>query len=346
MRFAASGYLLGIFLGLGLLILGLWWQSRQAKKWHKVFRRDIWDALTSDLSPKHRRLKAILYYLSFVFVCLALARPQLGSSLQATKSLGVELIIALDVSESMLAEDNKPSRLQFAKSEINRLVDRLGGDNLGLVAFAGSAFLVSPITTDKGAIKLFLDGLSPLSVSSQGTNVAEALKSASEAFERGGREGEDGVQKPTRVVLVASDGEDHEEGAIKLAKDLASKGVRIYAWGFGTEKGAPIPRRDEFGNLRDYKKDPSGRVIVSTAKDKFLRDLAAAGQGVYVHAFFGGNAPETLEKALNQLQKTEFETQTSMMYDEKFQIPLAIALLFFALAMWVSDRRERTERVR
>ena len=337
MRFADPIYLHGIWLIVVVWLAVRFLLGMQKRRWQKYFSKQNWTALTDQISFSKRRFKTFLFGLSFVFLCLALARPQLGSSLQTSKSVGVEMMIALDVSESMMAEDNKPSRLSFAKAEINRLLDRLGGDRVGLIAFAGNAFLVSPITTDKSAIRIFLDSLSPQSVSSQGTNVTAALKAAQEAFERGGTDSEDGISKATRAIVIASDGEDHEEGAIRKARELSDAGIKTYAWGFGTEKGVPIPQRDEFGNLRGYKKDHSGQVIVSTARDKFLRDLAASGGGEYVHAFFGGNAPEVLEKSLDKLQKAEFSSQSNVVYDEKFQIPLAISVILFLFALSVTD---------
>lgn len=337
MRFADPFFLHGIWLGLACWILLRVIRNWQNKKAKKYFSPANWALITDQTSSAKRKIKGFLFGLAFVFLCLALARPQLGSSLQTAKSLGVELIVALDVSESMMAEDNKPSRLAFAKAEIMRLIDRLGGDRVGLVAFAGNAFLVSPITTDKSAIKLFLDSLSPQSVTTQGTNVSAALRAAQEAFERGGSDSEDGVTHSTRVIIVASDGEDHEEDAIRKAKELADQGVKIYAWGFGTEKGAPIPERDEYGSLRGYKKDRNNQVIVSTASDRFLKELGAAGGGLYVHAFFGGNAPEILEKEVDKLQKAEFASQSAVVYDEKYQIPLALSLLFFMIALCITE---------
>ena len=339
LRFAEPFYLNGLWIGL-LFLLGVFvwrrlWLNRQ---WKSFFTERNWKKLTPDVSNSRRVFRLWFFYLSYVFLILALARPQMGSSLQNTKSLGVELIIAFDVSESMLAEDAKPSRLSFAKSEISRFLDQLGGDRVGLVAFAGSAFLVSPITTDKGAIKMFLDGLSPFSVSSQGTNIGEALRVAAEAFDRGGVD-EAENQKSTRVILVASDGEDHEQLALIVASDLFNKGVRIFTWGFGTAQGAPIPERDEFGDLKGYKKDRSGQVVNSTSTDKFLRAVADAGGGKYVHAVFGGQAPETLEKAINQLEKNEIDSSSLVVYDEKFQIPLAIAVLLFLVTLLVAEAK-------
>lgn len=334
MRWAHPFVLHGVWLAL-LVFLWVRWRSRRLRRPVELFSEENWRNLATVDSRSAVFWRQLLVMVAVQFLCLAGARPQLGTSLQNTKSLGVELLVAIDVSESMLAEDNKPSRLQFAKSEIGRLLDRLTGDRVGLIAFAGSAFLVSPITSDKAALKMFLDGLTPQSVTTQGTNVASALKAASEAFERGGVDDPESGARATRVILIASDGEDHEEGAIKAARDLAQEGVRVFTWGFGTEKGAPVPQRDEFGNLRGYKKDKSGQVIVSTVKDGFMRSLAEAGQGQYVHAVFGGSAPEVVEKALDKMQKAEFASSQQMIYDERFQVPLSVAVFISFLTVLI-----------
>ncbi len=177
----------------------------------------LYPFLSSSVSHKKRTLKTVLQVLAVFLFVIALARPQLGESQQEVKSEGVEIIFAVDVSESMLAEDVKPSRLEQAKAELSRLIDLMPGNKVGVVAFAGSAALLSPLTNDPSAIKMYLESLDPNAVSSQGTNFTDALKVSKEAFERGGVSTDDTV-KVTRVILIASDGEDHEPGALEEAK--------------------------------------------------------------------------------------------------------------------------------
>jgi Ca-activated chloride channel homolog len=295
--------------------------------------------LIASLSTKKRRIKWTLEILAVTFFVIALARPQLGSSLQEVKSEGIEIVIAVDVSTSMLTEDVKPSRLELAKAELKRLIERLSGDKVGLIVFAGSGYLLSPLTTDHSALSMYLDTLSPDSVSRQGTIIKPALEEALGAFKRGGADEEDDEIRVTRVIVIASDGEDHEEGALEEARTLASKGVRIYTIGFGTEQGGPIPDRDAQGNMRGYKKDEKGQPIMSTHKGDFMRKLAAAGQGAYFYAIGGSNQMELLKKEIDKLEKSKFESQMATEYDERFQIPLALGLILALIELLLSERR-------
>ena len=310
----------------------------------KAFGENISPVLTASLSVKRRRLKTSLRMLALAFFILALARPQMGQSTQEVKATGVEIMIAFDVSNSMLAEDMKPSRLQYAKTEISRLLDLLAGDKVGLVAFAGSATLVSPLTNDKTALKMFIDSLTVESVQTQGTNVKKALNEAKKAFDRGGLESDESL-RVTRVILVVSDGEDQEQGALDEAKTLATDGTRIFALAFGTERGGPIPLRDERGFLRGYKKDKNGQNVISAVKGDFLRELAAAGQGSFYHAVFGGQEAKRVKEDLDKLEKAEFNSSLATSYDERFQIPLLIGIILALIELLVGERNREAGRL-
>ncbi|MDX9730138.1 MAG: VWA domain-containing protein [Bdellovibrionales bacterium] len=298
--------------------------------------------LSKQTSPGRRRLKLILRTLGLVAAIFALARPQAGKGESEVKIRGVEMMVMLDVSTSMLAEDVKPSRLQFAKSELTRLFDMLAGDKVGLVGFAGSAVLLSPLTSDLSSLKMFLDSLSPYSVETQGTDFTRALQETADAFKRGGLEDDDQARS-TRVILVLSDGEDQEKGALDLAKKLASDGYRIFTVAFGTERGGLIPMRDERGYLRGYKKDKAGKEVNSQVKGEFLKELAQVGQGAFHFATFGGNQAGAIKADIDRLQKAEFASSVSVQYEERFQWFLYIALLFFVLELLVSEggRKDR-----
>lgn len=296
--------------------------------------------LSSSVSPWKRRLKLALRLLVLACFVTALARPQMGRSTQEVKAQGVELVIAVDVSNSMLAEDVKPSRLEHAKAEIERLLNLLGGDKVGLVAFAGSAVLLSPLTTDKSALKMYLDSISTMSVETQGTEFRKAIAEARNAFERGGIESDE-TSKTTRVILIASDGEDQEPGALAEAKKLASEGTRIFTLAFGTERGGPIPIRDERGFLRGYKRDKNGQNVMSTVNGEALRELARVGGGSFYHATFGGNEAKKVKDDLDKLEKAEFSSSFAVNYDEKFQIPLLIGLLVAIVELLLGERRPR-----
>jgi Ca-activated chloride channel family protein len=319
-------------------IASLAFERRARKTVNKAFGEKLAPFLSSSVSVKKRHLKLFLRLLALACLITALARPQTGKSLQEVKAQGIEMIIAIDVSTSMLAEDVKPSRLQHAKSEIERLLDMLGGDKVGLVAFAGSSVLLSPLTTDKSALKLFIDSLSTESVETQGTNITHALDEAREAFDRGGVENDEST-RVTRVILIASDGEDQEPGALAEAKKLAGDGTRIFSLAFGTERGGQIPLRDERGFLRGYKRDKNGQNVVSVVKGDFLRELAEAGKGSFHHATFGGQEAKAIKDDLDKLQKAEFSSSLATNYDEKYQVPLFLGLLVALLELLITERR-------
>lgn len=274
------------------------------------------------------------------FMLLALARPQVGQSQEAVKSEGFEIFIAVDVSESMMAEDLRPSRLEKAKIDLNRLVDNLGGHRIGIIAFAGSAVVISPLTQDVAAVKMYIDSLDTQTISSQGTNFESALDTAELAFERGGVGGED-TSGVTRVLLLASDGEDHEKGAMDKAEALGKKGIRIFSVAYGTEKGGPIPARDRMGFLKGYKKDRNGQTILTTVKGDALKALAEKGRGFFAFATSDSSFVGQVVEQLNTLEKKEYESELQVQYDEKFQIPLLIAFLLGWLELVIQDRRRR-----
>jgi Ca-activated chloride channel family protein len=313
-------------------------ERRARKTLQKGLGEKLAPFLSSSVSRTKRHVKLALRLLAFACFVIALARPQLGKSLQEVKVQGVEMMIAFDVSNSMLAEDVKPSRMQHAKTEMIKLMDVLAGDKVGLVAFAGSAVILSPLTTDKGSLKMFIESLSTESVETQGTNVTKALSEASEAFDRGGVESDD-THKTTRVILVVSDGEDQEKGALELAKKLAGDGTRIFTLAVGTEKGAPIPIRDERGFLQSYKRDRSGKEVLTTVRGDFLRELASVGQGAFHHATFGGPEAQMIKADLDKLQQSEFASSLATSYDERFQIPLFLGFLILITEMLMGERK-------
>lgn len=347
MRFANPEWL-GLLWLLPVMWVLLWWNARLAKKRLATeLGARMAPLLARDGSPARKRWKVVLRSIGILMACLALARPQLGKGQSEIKVRGVELMVMLDISTSMLAEDVKPSRLQFAKAELTRLFDMMSGDKVGLVGFAGSALLLSPLTNDISSLKMFLDSVSPYSVETQGTDFTKALEEAANAFERGGTEDDDRA-KTTRVILVLSDGEDQEKGALELAKKLTGEGVRIFTIAFGTERGGLVPMRDERGFLRGYKKDRAGKEVVSQVKGDFLKELARVGQGAFHFATFGGNEARQVKADLDRLQKTEFASSMATQYEERFQLFLALALLFFALELLISEQgaRERVWRGR
>lgn len=282
-------------------------------------------------SPFKRGLKATLLMLVFLFLILALAQPKWGFEIREVKRQGINLMVAVDVSKSMLAEDVKPSRLARAKLEVTSLLDRLTGDRAGLVAFAGSSFIQCPLTLDYATVKLFLDDLSIQSIPRGGTDIGGAIQKSVEAFK--------GVGEGERVVILLTDGEDHK-GGLEEALALAKKEkVRIYPVGVGRNEGAPIPVEEPGGQER-YIRSPEGEVVLSKLNVALLEEVAAATGG---KANLLGTRDFTLEelylREIAKLEKEELASQQKKEYHHRFQWPLAVAIAFFWIEGLLSERR-------
>ncbi len=339
-RFASPEYF-QFLLFVPFLVLLAWFGWRRANAaLTKFVGSHLKDYLGSSISLPKRKIKLLMQVIALSLFAIALARPQYGQSEQEIRSEGIEMILAVDVSNSMLAEDIKPSRLDLAKKSLHQLLDQMAGHKIGLLIFAGSAILSSPLTSDYSALRMYIDSLSTNSISTQGTIFARPIEEAWSAFEKGGTE-LDELTRVTRVLLITSDGEDNEEGAMKLAEEYLEKGMRIFTLGIGTEEGAPIPIRDDFGYLKGYKKSQSGEVINTVAKTQILKDLAAAGGGSYYHAFPGGDHIEKVVADINKLEKTEFDNEMLVNYDEKFQIFLLFAILFALIEFFLGERKAK-----
>lgn len=321
-----------------LWVLAVIFQKRAQAKMAKVIGTRLYPFLASSVSTKKRNAKRLLQSFVILFFVIALARPQMGQSLQEIKSEGVEIMLVIDVSESMMAEDVRPSRLEQAKTDLSRLLDRMPGNRVGVIAFAGSAAVLSPLSNDPNATKMYLESLSPASVSSQGTSFEAALKIAVDSFKRGGV-ADDDTSKVTRVILIASDGEDHEPGAIEAAKKLASEGVRIFTLAYGTEKGGPIPMKDGMGFWKANKKDRSGQTIITSVKGDELRALASAGEGSFYFATYGSDYIRSVASDLEKLEKAEFESKMAVQYEERFQMFLLIGILLGLVELFLGERR-------
>ncbi len=306
------------------------------KRIMRVFSSKLYPFLSSSVSSSKRTWKLILELLVLVLFIFSLARPQSGQSEEKVKSEGIEMMILFDVSRSMLAEDIKPSRLDFAKKEVIRLIES-GNDKVGIIAFAGSGILLSPITTDKNALNMYVESLSVDTVSSQGTDFSRALIEAREAFRRGGVEVDDKTAI-TRAIVVVSDGEDNEPGAVDSAKKLLDSGVKIFTLAVGTEKGGAIPVRDKGGNLQGYRRDKSGQVVLTQTKGTVLKNLAQEGGGSFYHLSYGSDSISSLREDLTRLETAEFDSAVVVDYQEKYQFWLFLAILLALLELFLGER--------
>ncbi|MCB0350177.1 MAG: VWA domain-containing protein [Bdellovibrionales bacterium] len=338
-RFESSYVLSFLWLLPVLYFVSKFYAKRVEKHLSKNLSAKLRPLLTSSVSLSKREWKFRLSLIVLMFLILAYARPQNGEGRQKVKNEGIEILFLVDVSNSMMAEDIKPSRIELAKNEINRFIDLSSGDRMGIVAFAGSAVLLSPMTTDQDAIKMYVDSLSPEVISTQGTDFTRALKEAKEAFSRGGL-GEQEDTQVTRAIVVVSDGEDQEPGAYEEAKILSKEGIHIFTLGVGTEQGGAIPIRDNQGVLRGYKRGKDNQVIMSKTKGTVLKELARIGEGAFHHATFQSDAVKAIRSDIEKLKKSQFESGEIRSYSEEFQIFLILALLVAIFEIWLGERKE------
>ncbi len=319
------------------LIVAKIFSVRIKKMLSQLLGQHLFEKFTRSVSEPKRRRKRLLQSLSVFFLIIALARPQAGTVQNEMKVEGIEIIFALDVSESMLAEDSRPSRLEQAKLEISKLIDLLNGNRIGIVIFAGNATLLSPLTTDPGALKLFLDSASPDMMTNQGTCFECALSVAEDAFNRGGITAGPKL-KTTRVIIMASDGEDQEPGAISKAQKLAELGFHLITVAYGTQAGGKIPVRDNLGYLKDFKKDRSGEVIITKVNGEALRKLAEVGKGEFFFSQFGGESVKSLVDKIKEYEKSTFDSKLNTEYEEKYQIFLFLAILLGMFEFLIGER--------
>ena len=325
--FAAPHYLLLLllipffFLGMGLW---LWGRRRRLRRFGD-------EALVNELMPSWSRgklwVRTVLLSLAFFFFVIGLSRPQIGAKLKDHKIKGAEIMIVLDVSNSMLAQDYSPDRLERAKLAISRITDKLKDDRIGLIVFAGTSFVQLPITSDYVSAKMFLNSISTESIPIQGTAIGDAISTAVRGFSA--------QSEHSRAIIVITDGENHEDDAVAAAKQAAEAGIKVYTIGVGSADGQPIPMNGEL------LKDKDGNIVVTRLDEETLRKVASAGGGAYVHA---GNDEFGLTPIISDIRKMEDEEYKSVVfeeYNEQFMYFLGIALVFFVLEMLVGDRRAR-----
>ena len=324
----ARAHFLWLLLLVPLILIG-YALLRRARR--KRMRRFGVEALVRALMPSWSASKGwwrtVLFCLGFACFSVGLARPLLGAKLVERETKGAEIMICLDVSNSMLAQDYSPDRLSRAKLAISRIVDRLQGDRIGLIIFAGSSFVQLPITTDYVSAKMFLGSIDTESVPVQGTAIGDAILLAAKSFST--------QSEKSRAIIVITDGENHEDDPVEAARQVAETGIRVYTVGVGSLRGQPIPLDGEL------MKDKAGNIVVTHLDEETLRRVAAAGNGAYVHA---GNEEFGLNPILAEIRKLEDERFGNVVfteYDEQYMYFFAVALFFFVLEMLVGERRAK-----
>ncbi|HPF90010.1 MAG: VWA domain-containing protein [Flavobacteriales bacterium] len=320
------GMLAGPLLAI-IFLLNLSWRVRAQKRFAQ-------DTTLARMIPGNSDTRVILRFLfirhALSFIVVALAGPQFGTRLSEVRSEGVDLVVAIDVSNSMACEDLRPNRLESARRALSQLIDKMRGDRLGIVVFAGEAFVQLPITTDRSAAKLFLDALSSQSVGTQGTAIGAAIDLARESFD---------LESPGgKAIIVITDGENHEDDAEGAARKAAEAGIIIHTIGMGTPEGGPLPIRRN-GQVVGFRKDQNGNTVVSRLNEPMLERIAAEGNGMYVRATSTSSGLEQLVADLRNLETSE---TTSFMYtahEDQFQYPLAIGIAMTLLGLAMGERR-------
>jgi Ca-activated chloride channel family protein len=330
LRFEHIEYLaaLGVIPVFGIIFLLV--MIRKKKRLEKLGEFRLILEMTPYVSLARQIVKFSLYAAALLFVVLGLANLQSGSRLQEVKRTGADIMLCLDVSNSMLAEDLKPNRLERAKQAIEKMIDRLEGDRIGMIVFAGEAYVQLPITTDYGAAKLFLNAITPNMIPKQGTAIGAAIQKAMDSF--GKDEGKN------KAIIIITDGENHEDDAVKLAEEASKNDISIHTIGIGSEAGVPIPVYQN-GVPAGYKKDREGNTVITKLNDKLLEEIAAEANGVYVKA---SNADVGLNAVLDkiaELDKKEIESKRYTDYEDQFQWFFAAALLFLLADFCINERQ-------
>ena len=283
--------------------------------------------LMPDVSKYRPDVKFWIVWVAIGLFAVLLARPQFGSKLETVKRQGVEVMIALDISNSMLAQDVQPSRLEKAKRLVSRLVDKMQNDKVGMIVFAGDAFTQLPITSDYISAKMFLETIEPSLISKQGTAIGAALNLATRSFTP-----QEGVG---RTIIVITDGENHEGGAVEAAKEAADKGIQVNVLGVGLPDGAPIPVEGS----NDYRRDREGNVIVTRLNEQMCQEIAKNGNGIYVRVDNSNNAQKAISREIDKMAKADVETKVYTEFNEQFQAVAWIILILLLAEMLILERK-------
>ena len=331
MRFLNQDYLYYLLAAPLLIIIFVAGSKLVARRLKMLGGKKISEAAAMISSGSRRRLKLTLFLFGLALMVLALARPQYGSELIKIKSTGSEVMIALDVSLSMLAGDFYPNRLAKANREIISLVDQLPGESVGLVAFSGQAFVQCPLTIDQGAFRMFLDVIDVGIISDTGTDIEKAIDKAAESFTEN--------TQADKVLIIFTDGETQEGDPVAAAKKYKDR-FRIFTVGVGTAQGEPIPSRGPQGEVTGYKKDQSGSTVISKLDEPLLQEIAAASGGASFRATPGEQELKTIIQKVKRMEKGEAEGNFRRLYDEKFQYFLIPGILIMAVAVFISERKK------
>ncbi|GAA0736261.1 MULTISPECIES: VWA domain-containing protein [Flavobacteriaceae] len=308
------------------LLLQLWKYKTQRKFANKT--------LLKRLSPNQSLFKSILKVLvlclAFTFITIALVNPKIGTKLETVKRSGVDIVFAVDVSKSMLAEDVAPNRLDKAKQLVTQIINNLASDRVGIIAYAGKAFPQLPITTDYASAKMFLQNMNTDMLSSQGTAINEAIELAKTYY--------DDEEQTNRVLIIISDGEDHSDIATNVAEEAGEEGIRIFTIGVGDEKGGPIPIKRN-GVVLNYKKDNQGETVITRLNEDTLKEIAEEANGAYINGKNTNEVVDSIRDILNKMDKTEFEAKEFADFKDQYQWFLAFGIFLLVFDVLLLERK-------
>ena len=326
-RFAYPDHLYAL-IGVGVcIVVYVLYRIIEQRKLKQLADKKLLSIILPDYSAFRNHLKFVLFALAAVFFIIAWAQPQYGVKKQNVKKKGVEIAIALDVSNSMLAEDIKPNRIEKAKFSIQRIINKLEQNKISIITFAGEAYIQLPMTTDVGASKLFLQNINTNSIDKQGTAIGAAISKCMRSFS--------GNDKVAKTIIVISDGENHEDDAVGIAQQAREKGIIIHTVGMGTTNGVPIPIKNQYGQT-NFLMDRNGSPVTTKLNEQMLQEIAAAGGGVYSREDFS-----PIIKALDDMEKSDFEAQEFNVYNERFQVFLILGLVCLLLEFCILDRKNK-----
>ncbi len=338
-HFAQPTYLYLMPVVVGGLALLLWWSERRRRAaLARLGNPVLISRLSAEVNTRGRQWQRLLWLVAAALLMVAMARPQWGEAVEKVERQGLQLVVALDVSTSMLGDDIKPSRLERARLEIADLMQRLQGDEVALVLFSGASFVQFPLTSDYATARKFLDGAKPGAISKPGTNVGDALRTALTAF--------DSESDSQKVLLLITDGEAHDADTLRVAQEVADQDVKIYTIGFGSPEGAPVPQVDVFGRVVGTKVDSQGLPVISRLDETTLEEIARIGGGAYARAESGGQELVALTDALAQMQRASMGESTDVRRIERFQIFLALALAALLAATLIPDTLAQRRKLR
>lgn len=321
------------------ILIFVWVRIRRKKRIAAFADSHLFEKLTADTSPSRPITKFVLKMLALLFLIIAIANPKMGSKVVEGERSGIDVVVCLDISNSMMAEDIPPSRLAAAKQALSRFIERLNNDRIAIVIFAGKSYVQLPLTSDYSAAKMFLETISPEMIQVQGTAIGSAIDMAMGALGYSVLSDE-WKQNKSRAIIIISDGENHEDDAVSAARKAKKEGVIVNTIGLGSTNAVPIPVYRN-GRFVEYKQDRNGNPVTTKLNEEMLAEIAAAGGGTYVRSNNSNVGVSEIFDRINEMEKNKYGESTFSEYEDQFQWPLLVALIFLLVELLISEKRSK-----